>query len=298
MVNGMNISYDSYRIFYYVAKYQNVTQAAGRLMSSQPNITRAIKNLEGALGCQLFLRSNRGVRLTPEGEKLYAHVAPAVEHIQAGEEAVAADQSLQNGIVTVAASEIALRCCLLPVLGEYRRNYPGVRIRVSSHSTAQAAAALRDGLADFAVVTAADDLPKGLTQRRVKDIQEVPVCGEAFSFLQGKPLTIKELSQYPLIGLGPDTASFRFFSRFFSRHRQPFHLDIETASADQILPFVREGLGIGFVPEEFLQEISPRASVRVLSLAVPIPKRPVLLLKRERQVLSAAARKLNRMILP
>ena len=109
MVSGMNISYDSYRIFYYVAKYQNVTQAAGRLMNSQPNITRAIKNLEGALGCQLFLRSNRGVRLTPEGEKLYAHVAPAVEHIQAGEEAVAADQSLQSGIVTVAASEIAGR---------------------------------------------------------------------------------------------------------------------------------------------------------------------------------------------
>lgn len=298
MVNNMNISYDSYRIFYYVAKYQNFTQAADRLMNSQPNVTRAIKNLEGALGCRLFLRSNRGVRLTPEGEKLYAHVAPAVEHIQAGEEAVAADQSLQSGIVTIAASEIALRCCLLPVLGEYRRNYPGVRIRVSNHSTSQAVAALRDGLADFAVVTAADGLPKGLSQRRVKDIQEVPVCGEAFSFLKGRVLSLEELIQYPLIGLGPDTVSFRFFSRFFSRRQLPFRLDIETAAADQILPFVREGLGIGFVPEEFLQEQPSSAPVQVLSLEEPIPKRSILLLNRERQALSAAARKLNQMMIP
>ena len=298
MVNRMNISYDSYRVFYYVAKYQNVTQAANRLMNSQPNVTRAIKNLEEALGCRLFLRSNRGVRLTPEGEKLYAHIVPAVEHIQAGEEAVAADQSLRSGIVTIAASEIALRCCLLPVLGAYRRNYPGVRIRVSNHSTSQAVAALREGLADFAVVTAADDLPKGLSQRWVRDIQEVPVCGEAFSFLQGRALSIAELSQYPLIGLGPDTVSFRFFSRVFSQHQAPFHLDIETATADQILPFVREGLGIGFVPEEFLQEVSSPASIQALSLKDPIPKRSILLLRRERQALSAAARKLNQMLIP
>lgn len=297
MMNSMNISYDSYRTFYYVAKYQNVTQAAARLMNSQPNVTRAIKNLESALGCQLFLRSNRGVRLTPEGEKLYAHIAPAVEHIQAGEEAVAADQSLQSGIVTIAASEIALRCCLLPVLGEYRRSYPGVRIRVSNHSTSQAVAALREGLADLAMVTATDDLPKGLSQRWVKDIQEVPVCGEAFSFLRGKALSLEELTQYPLIGLGPDTVSFRFFSRFFAQHQLPFHLDIETATADQILPFVREGLGIGFVPEEFLREISAPAPVHVLSLEEPIPKRSILLLKQERQTLSAAARKLDQMIL-
>ena len=296
MMNGMNISYDSYRIFYYVAKYQNVTQAAAHLMNSQPNVTRAVKNLEEALGCRLFLRSNRGVRLTLEGEKLYAHIAPAVEHIQAGEEAVAADQSLRSGIVTIAASEIALRCCLLPVLGEYRRSYPGVRIRVSNHSTSQAVAALREGLADLAMVTAADGLPKGLSQRRVKDIQEVPVCGEPFSFLQGRSLSIEELSRYPLIGLGPDTVSFRFFSRFFSQHRSPFHLDIETATADQILPFVREGLGIGFVPEGFLREIPSPAPVYVLSLEDPIPKRSVLLLKRERQALSAAAGELDRMI--
>ena len=80
----MNFSFDSYRIFYYAAKYQGFTQAAQILGSNQPNITRAIKKLEAALGCKLFVRSNQGARLTPEGEKLYAHIALAFGHIQAG----------------------------------------------------------------------------------------------------------------------------------------------------------------------------------------------------------------------
>ena len=63
----MYISYDYYRIFYYVAKYGNITQAAKQLLNNQPNLTRSIKNLEAELGCALFSRSNRGLRLIPEG---------------------------------------------------------------------------------------------------------------------------------------------------------------------------------------------------------------------------------------
>ena len=62
----MYINYEHYRIFYYVAKYRSFTQAASALLNNQPNITRTIKNLEDALGCTLFVRSNRGVTLTPE----------------------------------------------------------------------------------------------------------------------------------------------------------------------------------------------------------------------------------------
>lgn len=47
----MNINYEYYRIFYYVAKLKSFTQAATCLMNSQPNITRTIRNLERELGC-------------------------------------------------------------------------------------------------------------------------------------------------------------------------------------------------------------------------------------------------------
>lgn len=64
----MEITYDYYRIFYYVATYQSFSKAAKILMSNQPNITRFINNLENQLGCKLFVRSNRGVQLTRKEE--------------------------------------------------------------------------------------------------------------------------------------------------------------------------------------------------------------------------------------
>ena len=84
----MNINYDYYRIFYFVAKYGNISQAAKLLLNNQPNLTRTIKNLESELGCPLFSRTNRGMRLTPEGQKLYEHIKVAIEHIEAGEEEI------------------------------------------------------------------------------------------------------------------------------------------------------------------------------------------------------------------
>ena len=80
----MIVSYDAYRVFYTVARLGSFTKAAGALLSSQPNLTRTIRNLESALGCTLFVRSNRGAVLTPEGEKLFARVADAFEQNQAG----------------------------------------------------------------------------------------------------------------------------------------------------------------------------------------------------------------------
>ena len=64
------INYEYYRVFFYVAKYRNFTRASEALLSNQPNITRTVKKLENELGCTLFVRSNRGVTLTPEGERL------------------------------------------------------------------------------------------------------------------------------------------------------------------------------------------------------------------------------------
>ena len=71
----VEITYDYYRIFYYVAKYKSFSKAANVLGSNQPNITKFMNNLESQLRCKLFVRSNRGTVLTPEGEKLYTHVA-------------------------------------------------------------------------------------------------------------------------------------------------------------------------------------------------------------------------------
>ena len=77
----MDINFEYYKIFYYVAKYKNITKAAGVLKSNQPNVTRVIKLLESQLNCALFIREPRGLKLTEEGKRLYEHVEVACHHL-------------------------------------------------------------------------------------------------------------------------------------------------------------------------------------------------------------------------
>lgn len=292
----MFINYDYYRIFYYVAKYRNFTQAANALMNNQPNITRTIKNLENELGCILFVRSNRGVKLTPEGEKLYAHVRIAVEQIQAGERELSMEKSLQSGIVSIGATEVALRCFLLPVLKDYWQRYPGVRLRVSNYSTPQAIAALKNGSIDIALVTTPTGNHKTIKTRNVKELREIAVCGTAFSKLAEGQISLGEISKLPIISLGPQTKTYEFYSQWFLQHGLSFAPDIEASTADQILPMVKNNLGIGFIPQEFLEE-EDSDNVLTLQLTEQIPTRSICFVKRADQTLSIAAKELERMIL-
>ena len=249
------------------------------------------------MGCKLFVRSNRGVLLTPEGEKLYAHVSLAFQHIQAGEAELIASQSLESGVVTIAASEIALHYCLLHVLKAYRTKYPGVRIRVFNNSSPQAVDVLKNGLADFAVVTASHDFPKTIRRRRIMDVQELPVAGAPFSFLREKSLTLKELAGYPLVGLAPNTSTFDFYSQLFGTQGLNFQPDVEAATADQILPMIKSGLGIGFVPTAFAQDDILSGNVFVLQLNQTIPTRSIYFLKQTDQPLNLAAKELEAMLM-
>ena len=265
----MYISYDYYRVFYYVAKYGNISQAAKLLLNNQPNLTRTIKNLEAELGSPLFSRTNRGMKLTPEGEKLYSHIKVAFEHIEAGEAEITASRNLQSGTVFVAASEVALRCLLIPALKRYRTLYPEIRIRISNHSTPQAIASLKDGTADIAVVTTPILHSASLTETNVKNINEVAICSPAFSSLIGRKVALNELLDYPLISLGADTKSYEFYSSFFTKHNLPYRPDIEAFTADQILFMVESDLGVGFVPTEFINQSS---NVKIIDLAEKIPE--------------------------
>ena len=288
----MYISYDYYRVFYYVAKYGNITQAAKLMLNSQPNLTRTIKNLEAELGCALFSRSNQGMRLTPEGKRLYEHIKIAYEHIEMGEAEITDSRSLRSGSVYVAASEVALRCLLLPILKKYRLRYPGIHIRISNHSTPQAIAALKGGTADIAVVTTPTVRSASLAEKVIRPVNEVAVCSPYFSSLANRQVSLSELTNFPLISLGEDTKSFEFYSGFFSAHGLAYRPDIEAFTADQILPMVAADLGVGFVPEEFLQN----EDVNIIDLKEKIPERNIVLIKRKEQPLSVAAKELERLI--
>ena len=124
---------DYYRIFYYVAQYQSFSKAAEILGNNQPNLSRCMNLLESELGCKLLVRTNRGVSLTPEGQRLFEHVAIANEQLMLGEQEILKDKSLESGLVTIGASETALRLFLLNKLELFHHNYPHVRLQISNH---------------------------------------------------------------------------------------------------------------------------------------------------------------------
>lgn len=291
----MNISYDYYRVFYYVSKYKSFTAAARVLFNNQPNITRMMKKLEEELGCHLFIRQRHGISLTPEGEKLYAHVSVAYEHLLAGELEIARDKVLESGHITIAASEIALHCVLLPVLKQYRKLYPGIRIKILNQSTPQALRTLKDGLADFAIVTEPFDLQANISVEIIRSIQEVAVCSKEYGIEQGKILSNIQLDRYPLIGLEEHTNSFGFFADYFNSIGITYKPDVEAATADQILPMVRSDLGIGFVPTDFLQNENLENLV-VLTMDREVPKRNICILKRKDTALTISAHELEKML--
>ena len=108
----MYVDWEYYKIFYYVAKYQNFTKAARVLGNNQPNITHSMNRLEGQLNTVLFIRSNRGVTLTPEGEMLFARISSAAVQIQDAEEELSASATLEHGAISISVTETALNIYL------------------------------------------------------------------------------------------------------------------------------------------------------------------------------------------
>ena len=294
----MNINYEYYRVFYFVAKYKNFTLAANALLSNQPNVTRTIRNLEQSLGCTLFVRSNRGVSLTPEGEKLWQHVQIAVSQLQLGEEAVSADRSLRSGAVSIGVSEIALYCALLPALDTFHRLYPNIRLRITGLSTPETISALKSGAVELALATMPHPLKtvsKGLHIRPLCPVNETAVCGEALAELAEHPLSPAELSGYPLVSLSQNTQTYGIYAEWFMQHGAAFHPEIEVSAANQILPMVRHGLGIGFVPEHFLHG-ADSAGITRLQLTEPLPEFCICVMHRTDDVPSIAAKELEKLL--
>lgn len=292
----MNISYDYYRIFYYVAKYNSFTRAANVLLNNQPNVTRAIKALEYELGCTLFIRSNKGARLTPEGEKLYQHISIAFQQIETGEAEVSLNKTLKKGTVSIAVSEVALHGLLLPVLESYHISYPGVRIKISNCSTPQAVAELRNGLADFSLVTTPTGIKDDMKAVNIKPFSSVAVCGSAYFELKNKTLTLKEIAKYPIVSLDSKTKTYELYSKWFSDNGLVYSPDIEAATTDQLLPMIKYNLGVGFVPEMFVENEKECERIILLNIKEKIPKGSICLVTKKNQSLSIAAKHLSDML--
>ena len=292
----MYVDWEYYKIFYYVAKYQNFTKAARVLGNNQPNITHSMNRLESQLNCVLFIRSNRGVTLTPEGEMLYSRIASAAVQIQDAEEELSASATLEHGAICISATETALNIYLSEKLRAFHTEYPGIRLRISNHSTPQALQAVKNGEVDFAIISTPAEVEPGLKLVELKSFYEVLVGGRTFTALASQSLTLKELSNYPLISLSDESMTRSFYRQFFLDHDAVLRPDTEAATTDQMLTLVKSELGLAFVPEPMAKDLLARGELVQLHLQEIIPTRSICLVYDHHRPLNTAARKFQQMM--
>jgi len=249
----MNINYEYYKIFYYVGKYRNITKAAQALGSNQPNVTRVMKLLESELGCQLLLRSNKGITLTEKGEILYERVSAAFFQIQAAEEELNRDGKLVEGTIILGTTETALHLILFQKLKEFKRDNPKVRFKIYNYSTKDAVYELMRGAIDISVVTSPFHIKKNIRSEKLLEFQDVLICGSAYMDLIEQKRHLIELTDYPWVCLGKNTVTYDMTSDFFLKNGVVLKPDIEVATSDLMVPMIQNNLGIGYVPKQLAQ---------------------------------------------
>lgn len=286
----MNVNFEYYKIFYYVAKYRNFTRAARVLGNSQPNITRAMNCLEQQVQSTLFIRTNRGVQLTSEGEKLYNYISAAMAQIFAAEEALSESDGLLYGNIVIGTSETALNIFLVDQLKSFHQRHPGIRLKIYNYSTPQALEAVRSGKVDFAVVSTPVETAGPLKVTSLASFQDILVGGRTFEHLTGRAVGLSELKEYSLMGLGRETMTYKFYNRFFMTHGQEFAPDIEVATTDQILLMVKSELGLAFVPGPMTRESLKKEEIVTIQLQEEIPMREICLVYDYQHPLNSAAR--------
>ena len=261
-----------YEVFVKVIETGSFTKAAEVLHNNQPNITRCMNNLETELGCHLFVRSNRGVSLTPEGQKLFNHVA--------------------IGLISIGVSENALRIMLLSKLEAFHNHYPHVRLKISNHSTPQAIASLESGLVDFAIVTTPLSVQKQFQKISLGSFREILIAGPKYKEPASRICSLEELTDYPFVSLENNTSTRDLHIQYFSSHGLPFRPDLEVTSTDQCLALIQHNLGIGFYPEKLAEEPLKRGEILQIHLKESLPARQICLVQNASRPQSIAAQKL------
>ena len=112
------------------ARLSSFTKAADELNVTQPAISQAIKKVESALGVALFERRNRGIHLTPIGERFYTDISFGLMHILRSAEGIAIQLSSQH--VTLSCSTAFAHYWMVPRLSDFRKQHPGIEIRVQT----------------------------------------------------------------------------------------------------------------------------------------------------------------------
>lgn len=269
----MDINFELYKVFYYVAKTLSFSDASKELFISQSAVSQSIKVLEKRLEQTLFIRSTKRVRLTKEGELLFKHIEPAVNLINRGEVQLLEAHSLKGGQLRIGSTDTICRYFLVPYLREFHRKYPQVYIKVTNGTSMKCVDLLENNQVDLIITNSPN---KRLSN--IRSIQKIHTFGDvfiasrqAFPDLAHEQLTFAKLQKYPILMLESHATTSEFLHQLFLKHQLELAPAIELSSNDLLIDLAKIGLGVAFVPDYCVQK--PDEDLMILKMQDPLPKR-------------------------
>lgn len=284
----MDINYELYKVFYYVAISLSFSEASKQLYISQSAVSQSIKVLEKKLNQPLFVRSTKKVQLTPEGEILLRHIEPAMNLIKRGEAQILEANSLGGGQLRIGASDTICRYFLVPYLHKFHKEYPNVHIKVTNQTSIKCVDLLETGQVDLIFTNYPNSyLSNVFSIKKIKEFQDVFLANQQFFDLQKEKLSLKQLAGYPILMLDKQSTTSEFLHRLFQQHHLDLVPEIELSSNDLLIDLASIGLGIAFIPDYCLPHKSK--DLFIVETKEVLPKRELVIAYNERIPITRAA---------
>lgn len=226
-----------------LSETHNITKTAQRLFTTQSALTKRIQSIEQELGCQLFIRSKKGVILTPISEAILPYVRTIQQNLSQIRSLAANPEGELSGTLQVGVAANYARFQLADVLEAFIDQYPKVDIRLSTKRSPDLYQALLAGEINLAVIRGEFPWAEG-------DIvlSEEPVC-----LVTRDEMDEEALAALPFIDRTSDISFDVGISRWMNEHKIRRQSGLQINDVDTIMQLIRRGIGWTVLPEICLQ---------------------------------------------
>lgn len=238
----------------------NLTEVAALLYTSQPGVSRQIRELEEELGVEIFVRAGKRLTgLTAPGQAML----PIVERLlqesdnlrRAGDEFAHA----QQGRLVIAATHSQARYALPQVVREFQQEYPDVALQLRQGSPQQVAQLLLSGEADIGVATEAlASYEQLLTMACYRWTHSLIVPHGHPLLAQPQPVSLATLARYPIITYEAGYTGRSHIDEAFAREGLSPRIVLTAMDADVVKTYVELGMGVGIVASIAFDETRDR----------------------------------------
>src|SRR5229473_2791208 len=268
-------------VFLAVARERRFSRAAEKLHRTQSAVSQTIRKLEDELGEALFDRSSREGILTDSGQVLYEYAEKLLNLRSEATESLAELREVQKGKLVIAANEFTA-LYLLPVLAEFRRLHPMIKITVQRALGSHIPDDVLRHTSELGVLTYDPEEPR---------LHSIVVYLDELIFVVPPTHPLAAESQVSIRQLGAESFVAHIVSspyrekviQTFKRHKTPLHMDIELPTLQAIKRFVAMGNGVALLPEISVENELTRGEL------VRIPVRELRLHRKLRLVYRKAA---------